>query len=317
MASLPFQPEEEEVLEHIVKQASQFREFLQKYTNPACTTSEEVPTLIFYLRKIEGAEVLLAYETNFFRQEIHKWAPVAPEPPPILEQSLSTRKPRPTKSQKIMAQLGVERVEDLPPHLRPKASHANKRKSMDASQSSRPQQPTTGTDDATGENQQTVTGGSEAVLPVGSNHFFGGYANQARESSPSLLLSSTPEPGPLLAQAAAQSPPFPPRSPRGLDQPLFSAPSAFRNQQEGVTGVDMETSNPFGSSPPRQEINDVFAALTNEDADNVELMENTHANEALEALDVSNGREAHDIGNDDEPSASVDDGNRGDGTDEF
>lgn len=319
MATLPFQPEEEEVLDHIVKQASQFREFLQSFTNAACTTSEEVPTLIFYLRKIEGAEVLLAYETNFFRQEIHKWAPVAPEPPPILEQSLSTRKPRPTKSQKIMAQLGVERVEDLPPHLRPKASHANKRKSMDVSQTSRPQQPTAGADDAAaGENQRAVTGSSEAVLPAGSHPFFqGGYNTQARDSSPSLLLSSTPEPGPLLTQAVAQSPPFPPRSPRGLDQPLFSAPSAFRNQPEGVSGVDMETSNPFGSSPPRQEMNDVFAALTNEDAENVELMENTHANEALEALDVSNGSERQDTGNEDEPSDSVEDGNRGNDTDEF
>jgi histone demethylase JARID1 len=77
-------------------------------------TSEEAETQRFYLRKIEGAEILLAFETNFFRQELHKWSPVAPEPPPILEASKSTRKPRPTKLQKLMAQHGVEDPEDLP-----------------------------------------------------------------------------------------------------------------------------------------------------------------------------------------------------------
>ncbi|KAH8702113.1 putative PHD transcription factor [Talaromyces proteolyticus] len=312
IAGLPFQPDEEDVLENIVKGAMQFREFLHSSTNAACTTSEEVPTLIFYLRKIEGAEVLLAYETNFFRQEIHKWAPVAPEPPPILEQSLSTRKPRPTKSQKIMAQLGVDRVEDLPVHLRPKASHANKRKSMDASQTTRTQSSSVGADGSTNGNPQALSGSTDGVLSAGPNNFFSGdYTNQARDSSPSLLLSSTPEPGPLLTQAANQSPTFPPRSPRGLDQPLFSAPSAFRNPQENVSAVEIDTSNPFGSSPPRQEINDVFAALTNEDADNVELMENTHANEALEALDVSNEDERESSG------SIVDDGNRGEDTDGF
>ncbi|KAI5298512.1 hypothetical protein KEM55_003304, partial [Ascosphaera atra] len=111
---LPFRPEEEEILKRIVDQGASFREWLRPLTNPACMTVEEVPTLVFYLRKIEGAEILLTYETNFFRQEIHKFAPVAPDPPPILEQSLSTRKPRPTKQQKMMARYGVDKPEDLP-----------------------------------------------------------------------------------------------------------------------------------------------------------------------------------------------------------
>ena len=76
--------------------------------------------MLFYLRKIEGAEVLLSYETNIFRQELHKWRPIAPEAPPIIDTSLSTRKPRPTKQQKLMKELGVEKPEDLPPHLRTK-----------------------------------------------------------------------------------------------------------------------------------------------------------------------------------------------------
>lgn len=120
LPSLPFQPDEEDILERIIDKAQTFRDFLQQFINgnQICRTSEEMPTILFYLRKIEGAEVLLAYETNIFRQDVHKWQPIAPEPPPILEQSLSTRKPRPTKQQKMMKELGVEKLEDLPPHMR-------------------------------------------------------------------------------------------------------------------------------------------------------------------------------------------------------
>lgn len=120
LPSLPFQPDEEEILDRIIDKAQTFRDFLQQFINgnQICRTSEEMPTILFYLRKIEGAEVLLAYETNIFRQDVHKWQPIAPEPPPILEQSLSTRKPRPTKQQKMMKELGLEKVEDLPPHMR-------------------------------------------------------------------------------------------------------------------------------------------------------------------------------------------------------
>lgn len=307
IANLPFQPDEEEVLNSIVKQATQFREFLQSFTNAACTTSEEVPTLIFYLRKIEGAEVLLAYETNFFRQEIHKWRPVAPEPPPILEQSLSTRKPRPTKSQKIMAQLGVDRVEDLPAHLRPRTSQVVKRKSLDASQSSHsPQQGGSGAMEYTPHGP----GDNGVGMENSSNPFFSGnYNNLGQDSSPSFRLSSTPEPGPaLLPHSNSHSTTFPSQSsPHGLDQPLFSGPAGgYRNSQEGATGTNMDAGNPFSSSPSRQEMTDVFADLTNEDT--VEPMENTHANEALEALDVSNGSERHDskIGGDSEIAGSGD-----------
>jgi histone demethylase JARID1 len=81
-----------------------------------------VETQRFYLRKLEGAEVLLSYETNFFRQELHKWCPVASEAPPILEVSLSTRKPRPTKLQKMLAEYGVENPDDLPEHAKGKAN---------------------------------------------------------------------------------------------------------------------------------------------------------------------------------------------------
>jgi histone demethylase JARID1 len=129
---LPFQPEEEELLNRIVGKAQAFRDFLSQYTNgnQLCRTIEEMPEMLFYLRKIEGAEVLLAYETNLFRQELHKWQPIAPEAPPIISQSGSTRKPRPTKQQKLMKELGVERPEDLPAHLRTKTY--TRRKTQDS-----------------------------------------------------------------------------------------------------------------------------------------------------------------------------------------
>lgn len=123
---LPFQPEEEDVLNEIIDKANTFRDYVRPYINPVMTTSEEVTTQRFYLRKIEGAEILLSFETNFFRQEVHKWSPVAPEPPPVLEQSLSTRKPRPTKQQRLMQQHNVSTPEELPLQFRRKEYNINK-----------------------------------------------------------------------------------------------------------------------------------------------------------------------------------------------
>ena len=123
---LPFQPEEEEILDEIISKAKSFREYMRPHINPVMTNPEEVTSQRFYLRKIEGAEILLGFETNFFRQELHKWAPVAPNPPPVLEQSLSTRKPRPTKQQKLMQQHNVSSPEDLPLQFRTKPYNVNK-----------------------------------------------------------------------------------------------------------------------------------------------------------------------------------------------
>ncbi|KAL5338102.1 PLU-1-like protein-domain-containing protein [Aspergillus crustosus] len=296
IAGLPFQPDEEAILDNILNQATSFRDFLQSFTNAACTTTEEVPTLIFYLRKIEGAEVLLAYETNLFRQEIHKWQPVAPEPPPILEQSLSTRKPRPTKQQKIMAQLGVERPEDLPVHLRPKQPNPTKRKSID-SQPGRPPtlQPAPHTpgdpsnlDSARIEPTLTPNDASNPPYP-----FSASYSIPASDTT-----AFAPDSSVFLPHIAASPPSFPPRSPttpphHGLNAPLFSPPRFPRPTTSGAPGIDVEHSNPFGSSP--RNLDDVFADLTNQDVDpeqEPEPMENTHANEALELLDVGNDRES-------------------------
>ncbi|KAJ5908573.1 hypothetical protein N7495_001255 [Penicillium taxi] len=290
IATLPFQPDEEEVLDSIVSQATAFRDFLQGFTNATCTTTEEVPTLIFYLRKIEGAEVLLAYETNFFRQEIHKWAPVAPEAPPILEQSLSTRKPRPTKQQKIMAQLGVERPEDLPEHLRAKIV-TPKRKSIDAqAQGSRttslqpaPENATSNAPPTTGPTLTPMTDSNPTSYPFSAN-----YSLPASDSTPAFAPTSTP----FLphAAAASQSPTFLAQSttPQQKMEPSFFSPDRFDADPQ------------FASSSPRQNFDDVFAEMTNDEFVEPEpetmenthandAMENTHANEALEALNASNG----------------------------
>jgi histone demethylase JARID1 len=277
IAGLPFQPDEEEVLDSIVGKATAFRDFLHGFSNAACTTTEEVPTLIFYLRKIEGAEVLLAYETNFFRQEIHKWAPVAPQAPPILEQSLSTRKPRPTKQQKILAQFGVDRPEDLPEHLRAKHMAAAKRKSIDIPGSRpaslQPAPPTPGNNPptTTGPTLTPMSDSTSAAYPFSAN-----YSLPASDSTPAFAPTSSaflPH-----AAAASQSPSFLPRSPspqQNIEPSLFSPPRFGPEPQ-------------FASSSPRQNMDDVFADLTNEDPE-AEPIENLHASEALEALDASNG----------------------------
>lgn len=302
---LPFQPDEELILDNIINQAVAFRDFVQSFTMAACTTTEEVPTLIFYLRKIEGAEVLLAYETNFFRQEIHKWAPVAPEPPPILEQSLSTRKPRPTKQQKIMAQLGIENPEDLPPHLRPKPSHMPKRSSITETS---PRPPGFGppAPHPHGGSSQPPSAGGPSLTPLSdaqsqSYPFCASYSIPPNDSTPAFASDSSAF---LPHAAAVESPSFPPRSPtphqQGLGNSLFSSPQFTREQAEGPSGVEVENNNnPFGSSP-RQNLDDVFADLTNQDVEQEqepepepeqepEVMENAHVNEALEVLDASNG----------------------------
>ena len=138
LETLPFQPEEEKTLANIVGNAQAFRDFMRPFINPENpTTPEEIGTLRFHLRKIEGADILLAEETNFLRRELHKWAPVAPEPPPSVDISNSTRKPRPTKQQKLMAQLGITNPDDLPQQYRIKP-HVAKRKQSEANMKSQP-----------------------------------------------------------------------------------------------------------------------------------------------------------------------------------
>ncbi|KAK0652588.1 PLU-1-like protein-domain-containing protein [Cercophora newfieldiana] len=154
---LPFQPEEEDVLNDIIGTAQRFRDHIAAYCNPVLATASEAETQRFYLRKIEGAEILLAYETNFFRQQVHKWSPVAPEPPPVLESSKSTRKPRPTKLQKMLAQYGVDDPDDLPESVKGKANSL-KRKALNAEAAAAVHGASSGTTTSPGANPYGPTG---------------------------------------------------------------------------------------------------------------------------------------------------------------
>jgi histone demethylase JARID1 len=256
--TLPFQPDEEQILEKIINNAQEFRQHVAPFCNPVMATAEEAETQRFYLRKIEGAEILLAYETNFFRQELHKWSPVAPEPPPVLESSKSTRKPRPTKLQKLMAQHGVDDPEALPQSLRTKP-HTFKRKSSEP-QSARPQplQPAPGRSDAGPpgshypENPSmhpSLSGSVLTGLHEGSSHAH--PPNFGYSSGPDLHYSTSPRDGPhpFLNNGGLQSLGYGSVSPRQ---------SAMFNDR-GFGGIDSVATLDEPGSPGRD---DGFGTLT-------------------------------------------------------
>ncbi len=223
---------------------------MRPYINPVMATPEEVTTQRFYLRKIEGAEVLLAYETNFFRQELHKWAPVAPEPPPLLENSFSTRKPRPTKQQKMMTQLGIDNPDDLPQQYRTKQHNFSKtRKSSDShsNKSHHPLQPAprhrnrsdTPHSASTSNGAEPHTRSHRLPPGLSSTHTDPAYAAYYPTGSPHNLAHRPGSPvygsGSYIPSHHSQmphphlrdSPGFPPRSPLNrsgppLDPSLFS-----------------------------------------------------------------------------------------------
>lgn len=209
---LPFQPDEEACLDNIVNTAQSFRDFMVPYVspNPLVSTLEEVPTQRFWLRKIEGADILLAHETNFFRQELHRLVPIAPIPPPFLEVSLSTRKPRPTKQQKLMAQLGLENPDELPQSFKTKAYNVTKRKAQDDAKShlGRPSLKTSGSSGSLG----------AAVLMASNSP--GGHIQQTSQPPQGQGMHGSnyrpPQSGPGFPAAGAH------RRPSQPDSPLFS-----------------------------------------------------------------------------------------------
>ncbi|KAI9834573.1 MAG: hypothetical protein M1819_002949 [Sarea resinae] len=289
IANLPFQPDEEDVLESIINTAQEFRDFMRPYINPMMTTPEEVMTQRFYLRKIEGAEILLAYETNFFRQELHKWAPVAPVPPPILEQSRSTRKPRPTKQQKLMAQLGIDNPDDLPQHLRTKQHNFAKRKSSESHvKQPPPLQPAPGRSDTPlSLPHSTSTGNAPNSLPPQADHPPFAYDPHFNMPSPHNDPSAF-APGSSLFHRSPPglgSPIFAP-SPRpgagpGLDPSLFGPPSSGYGRTDHEH-VDSPMAHAYGSSQGNSmvpNIDSIFAEMTNEDA--ADGLGSSHAGDAL------------------------------------
>jgi hypothetical protein len=84
LPKLSFQPEEHQILDKIIRDALAFRTHITVYCNSALSTASKPETQRFYLRKLMGAGILLAYETNFFRHQLHKQrSPFAPMPPPL------------------------------------------------------------------------------------------------------------------------------------------------------------------------------------------------------------------------------------------
>lgn len=238
ISHLPFQPDEEEILSKIIDNAQDFRTHVAPFCNPVMATADESETQRFYLRKIEGAEILLAYETNFFRQELHKWSPVAPEPPPVLDSSKSTRKPRPTKLQKLMAQHGVDDPEQLPQNVRIKP-HVIKRKSSEptSSSSSRPPilQPAPGRSDS-----GTPTSHTFQPHTLGGPNFStdSGHAHPSNFNiDPHLAMSPTTTTSPAFAPHAFMQGFGGAPSPRAA---MFGDATAFGRMDGVAMGVGEE-----------------------------------------------------------------------------
>ncbi|KAJ3523722.1 hypothetical protein NM208_g12340 [Fusarium decemcellulare] len=185
MTLLPFQPEEEEVLNKIIDNAQTFRNHISNYCNPLVSTEAEAETQRFYLRKIEGAEVLLAYETNFFRQQLHKWCPVAPNPPPISESTTP---------------------DDLPEHakgkansLRRKAANAEAAAAAAAAQTGPGSVVSSGTAPGAYGGSSFHPGSSAGSPPHGHSDRRESYSGSTHSKENSVSLSSGLHPGPLGA----------------------------------------------------------------------------------------------------------------------
>lgn len=209
----------------------------------------------FYLRKIEGAEILLAHETNFFRTELHRWDPIAPEPPPVIDCSNSTRKPRPTKQQKLMAQFGVTTPEELPMTLRTKA-HTFKKKT----------------------NEPNKPAPIKPAPHKGSSH-------PPSSSSMSPVQMQTPNhnmhhpqfeyPSRFSMSGSSQASP-----PQYNAPPQMSTSPVLMPSLRGNSSMDpalLYAGNPSGPREKERdqisarEVNDLFKTLTNQDADTTEL----------------------------------------------
>lgn len=79
---LPLLPEELQLLEDAIDRAGKFRGFLRTILAQPLT---DIRVARFYLRKLEGAEIMLLSELNTLRSEAHRLQPVAPQAPPLLE----------------------------------------------------------------------------------------------------------------------------------------------------------------------------------------------------------------------------------------
>ena len=291
ISTLPFQAEEEETLAEIIDTAQAFRWHIEPYINPVAVSPEEIGTLRFYLRKVEGADVLLAEETNFLRQELHKWAPVAPIAPPIIEASSSTRKPRPTKQQKEMKRLGLTNPDDLPAEYKMKPTKRKVMETLERQRQNQPLQPagspangqsrpsqgpdTPGTQQMPGSKQQTPAF-SYDTQPASRPGMSSGYRDSPLFAhSPFAHSASHPTPTagtpgvsyPSVTSPAAQPATF---SGTNIDPALFGPPSS--TSANGVGGL---------SSPSAKDVDKMFSEMVNhEDGEE----RNEKENEKMDAL---------------------------------
>lgn len=254
--TLPFQPEEEETLDSIITHGVKFREYVARYVNPVMSSPDELTTQRFYLRKLEGADILLANEINFFRQQVHKWAPIGPDPPPLIDVSLSTRKPRPTKQQKLMNQLGITNPDDLPQHLRTK-SHNFKRKSLDPTKTPQQIQP------APAEPSHTPPGLPRTFTEPQS--YFESASTNSYHNSP--IFASGPS---FSLSSGATNPPI--------------DPAMFESSGPGPTSP---MQNAFGSSGSGHAAESMFAELTE--------MGPSQADEALAVTEERDSSAGHEF----------------------
>lgn len=274
ISTLPFYAEEQDCVESIIDTATKFREFIRPFSeSPLGVTSAEVPTMRFYLRKIEGAEVLLAQETNFFRAELHKWMPIAPEPPPIIEVSLSTRKPRPTKQQKLMAQLGITNPEELPPTLRTKP-HTFKKKLSDTPAKDPPIKPAPiKTDTPQTPSHLTMPQPDFPAtslpphLPEYASHFT--LAGRIASSLP-------PGEGFSLMAPSMDSPMISPTTTTALDAPLYTHTSF------GSQGPMLSPGKEQLTASQNHALDNMFESLTNQDEYGKDSQGDTQMGEAQE-----------------------------------
>lgn len=218
---------------------------------------EEVTTLRFYLRKVEGADILLSYETNFLRQELHKMAPVAPAPPPVISASGSTRKPRPTKQQKLMATLGITNPDDLPAHLKIK-QHKRKESIVQANKPPAPLQPA-GSSPAT--HIQTTAGANNSTPVPSASHPLGMSQHHSQQRTPSFSYPSHAQSQSMVTAAYRDSPLFVHSNPfmsQGLQhithpQAPMSRPPNDHSRMQSPPAFERATFNPAAltsHSPP-------------------------------------------------------------------
>jgi histone demethylase JARID1 len=308
---LPFQPEEEDTLRNIIEHANNFRDHIRPYINPVMSNPEELTLQRFYLRKIEGAEILLAEETNFFRQELHRWAPVADRPPPTTEISLSTRKPRPTKQQKLMAQMGITVSEceliddqmltlvqdpmDLPENLRPKQPGWRKKGVMKKGESSRDKDSKTGNQSVESHTPPGLPHGLPFVNEVASGVTTTLPTREDRTSTFSYDAMATNDNTPLATTTNTtyerqHSPMFASASAHDFAKSMARSPSPT-NVGVSTTGIDPQLEGMFG--------NPAISSVEKDNSVHVTSDDDTLRDTAGEALDIFNM--THDDERDEEP----------------